>query len=88
MAPSAVDDSYDNALAETVNGYHRAELARSPAPPALQEGRRRRATLFLELHVSLLGVPKRHVKGSQLLGEKTGSDRATVVVKGGGCEGG
>ena len=31
----AVGDSYDNALAETVNGYYKAELIRGPA----REGR-------------------------------------------------
>ena len=28
-----VGDSYDNALAETVNGYYKAELVRGPARP-------------------------------------------------------
>ena len=28
-----VGDSYDNALAETVNGYYKAELVRGPAKP-------------------------------------------------------
>ena len=28
-----VDDSYDNALAETVNGYYKTELVRGPARP-------------------------------------------------------
>jgi putative transposase len=28
-----VADSYDNALAETVNGYYKAELIRGPARP-------------------------------------------------------
>ena len=30
-----VGDSYDNALAETVNGYYKAELVRGPARPEL-----------------------------------------------------
>jgi transposase InsO family protein len=31
----AVVDSYDNALAETVNGYYKTELVRGPARPGL-----------------------------------------------------
>ena len=40
-----VGDSYDNALAETVNGYYKAELIRGPAREgrALEDRRGRRA---------------------------------------------
>ena len=36
----SVGDSFDNALAETVNGYYKAELIRGPSAPA--PGRRSR----------------------------------------------
>jgi hypothetical protein len=35
-----VGDSYDNALAETVNGYYKSELIYGPAPPGAVEERR------------------------------------------------
>ena len=35
-----VGDSYDNALAETVNGYYKAELVRGPAKPGAVENSR------------------------------------------------
>ena len=48
-----VGDSYDNALAETVNGYYKAELVRGPARPAVEDlelatlGYRRKRYLLL-----------------------------------------
>ena len=38
-----VGDSYDNALAETVNGLYKTELIRGPEPGTVAHGRRRRA---------------------------------------------
>lgn len=59
-----VGDSYDNALAETVNGYYKTELVRGPARPPVEDGRGPRARDprmgALAQHPAPPRLPRRH----------------------------
>lgn len=64
----SVGDYYDNALAETVNGYYKAELIRGPARPTTVEDRRGRRTRHawlgaLAQHRASARLPRRPATG-------------------------